>query len=124
MKLNSVTAVLPWVALTQAIPSANSKPNIVLFLTDDQDRRLGSTDFQSVLQQEMVAKGVEFSNHFGTTAQCCPGRTSLLRGQFAHNTNVTHVHAPGGNYDKLVISGQDRDYLPVWLQAAGYTTEC
>ena len=41
-----------------------------------------------------------------------------------HNTNITHVNAPGGNYDKFVFSGQDEDYLPFWLKNAGYQTEC
>lgn len=71
------------------------RPNIVLIMTDDQDLRLGSTDYQSVLQRELIQKGTEFTNHFTTTATCCPSRASLLRGQFAHNTNITHVVAPG-----------------------------
>ena len=75
--------------------STLSRPNIVLLLSDDQDRRLGSADFQGVLQGELVAKGTEFINHHVTVAQCCPSRTSLFRGQAAHNTNVTHVQAPG-----------------------------
>jgi hypothetical protein len=74
---------------------AATRPNIILLLSDDQDKRLGSTDFQGVLQRELVAKGTEFVNHHVTVAQCCPSRTSLFRGQAAHNTNVTHVQAPG-----------------------------
>lgn len=98
--------------------------NIVFIMTDDQDRRLGSTDYQYVLQREIFAKGTEFINHYATTANCCPSRTSLLRGQMVHNTNVTHVNAPGGNYDKFVLSGQDNDYLPFWMSRAGYRNEC
>ncbi|KAH8701266.1 alkaline-phosphatase-like protein [Phaeosphaeriaceae sp. PMI808] len=103
--------------------SGQKRPNIVFILSDDQDRRLGSTDFQSVLQREIVAKGVEFTNHYGTTAQCCPARTSILRGQFSHNTNITHVNGAGGNYDKWLASRQDEDYMPLWLKEAGYRTE-
>ncbi|KAI1771206.1 arylsulfatase [Hypoxylon cercidicola] len=108
-----------------AAGSCHSKrpANIVLIMTDDQDRRLGSTDYQYVLQREMIAKGTEFINHYATTANCCPSRTSLLRGQMVHNTNVTHVNAPGGNYDKFVLSGQDTDYLPFWMSQAGYRNE-
>lgn len=29
-----------------------------------------------------------------------------------------------GAYNKWVLSGQDNDYLPHWLKAAGYKTEC
>lgn len=74
---------------------SSGRPNIVLLLTDDQDRRLGSTDYQSVLHREMIAKGTEFVNHYATVAQCCPSRASLFRGQAGHNTNITHVNAPG-----------------------------
>lgn len=100
------------------------RPNIVLVMTDDQDRRLGSMQYQAVVQDEIIAKGTEFTNHFGTVAQCCPARASIFRGQAAHNTNITHVGAPGGNYDKWTMSGEDQDYLPFWLKKAGYRTEC
>ncbi|ORY61669.1 alkaline-phosphatase-like protein, partial [Pseudomassariella vexata] len=97
--------------------------NIVFIMTDDQDRRLGSTDYQSVLQRELVAKGTEFTNHYTNQALCCPSRSTLLRGQTVHNTNLTNVVQPGGSYNKWVLSGQDQNYLPHWLSAAGYRTE-
>ena len=81
--------------VSHAERSGPKRPNIVFILSDDQDKRLGSTDFQSVLQREIFAKGVEFTNHYGTTAQCCPARASIFRGQFSHNTNITHVHGAG-----------------------------
>ena len=68
--------------------------NIVLILSDDQDRRLGSLEHMPVLQRELVAKGTEFINHYATVSLCCPSRASLLRGQQAHNTNITHVAGP------------------------------
>lgn len=100
-----------------------TKPSIILIMSDDQDRRLGSTDFQPVLKREIFDKGVQFVNHFATTAQCCPSRASLLRGQATHNTNITHVQGPGGNYDKWTLSGLAEDYLPHWLKKAGYRAE-
>ncbi|KAF4975790.1 hypothetical protein FZEAL_7471 [Fusarium zealandicum] len=101
----------------------SAKPNIVFLMTDDQDRLLGSMDYMPVLQKEMVAKGTQFTQHYTTTAQCCPSRVSLLRGQAAHNTNVTNVMSPGGNYDKFVVAGHNDDYLPMWLKKAGYNVE-
>lgn len=29
-----------------------------------------------------------------------------------------------GSYNKWVASGQDQNYLPHWLNKAGYRTEC
>ncbi|TPX15448.1 uncharacterized protein E0L32_004428 [Thyridium curvatum] len=104
-------------------PRPDKRPNIVMIMTDDQDYRLGSTDYQFVLQRLIKAQGVEFLNHYATTANCCPSRASFMRGQMVHNTNITHVNAPGGNYDKFVASELDQDYLPHWMNAAGYRTE-
>lgn len=74
---------------------ATAKPNIVLIMSDDQDRLLNSLDYMPIVQREMVAKGTYFFNHFATVSNCCPSRASLLRGQMAHNNNITHVRAPG-----------------------------
>lgn len=71
------------------------KPNIVMIMSDDQDRQLGSLDYMPTLQKELMGHGVEFENHFGTVSNCCPARASFLRGQAAHSTNITHVRPPG-----------------------------
>ncbi|KAI0869666.1 arylsulfatase [Hypoxylon argillaceum] len=99
------------------------RPNIVFIMTDDQDLHLGSLDYQHVVKKELAEKGTTFSHHYVTVAKCCPSRASLLRGQAGHNTNITEVYGPGGNYDKWLISGQNEDYLPHWLTAAGYNAE-
>lgn len=74
---------------------ATRKPNIVFIFTDDQDLHHGSLDHMPALQEHMVKQGTSFTNHYATVAVCCPSRVSLMRGQAAHNTNVTHVAAPG-----------------------------
>ncbi|KAI1292988.1 arylsulfatase [Xylaria venustula] len=99
------------------------RPNIVFIMTDDQDLHLGSLDYQPVVKRELAEKGTTFSRHYVTIAKCCPSRASLLRGLAGHNTNITEVSAPGGNYDKWLVSGQNEDYLPHWLTAAGYNAE-
>jgi N-acetylglucosamine-6-sulfatase len=99
------------------------KPNIVFIFPDDQDLQLGSLDYQPVLQRELMAKGTTFSNHYATVSECCPSRASLFRGQAAHNTNITYVSAPGGNFDKWLVAGENEDYLPHWLVKAGYNAE-
>ncbi|KAF3011454.1 hypothetical protein E8E14_002409 [Neopestalotiopsis sp. 37M] len=103
--------------------SLAAQPNIVVIFTDDQDLHLDSTTYQPILQREFTEKGTSFTNHFCTVAQCCPSRASLLRGQAAHNTNITYVLSPGGNYDKWLTAAEDDDYLPHWLVNAGYNAE-
>ncbi|KAI1375772.1 arylsulfatase [Hypoxylon crocopeplum] len=101
----------------------DAKPNIILIFTDDQDLHLGSLDHMPILHRELIEKGTQFTNHYATVALCCPSRASLLRGQAAHNTNVTYVNSPGGNYQKFVVARENEDYLPHWLVNAGYNAE-
>ncbi|KZF19630.1 Arylsulphatase [Xylona heveae TC161] len=98
------------------------RPNIVFILTDDQDLHLQSLDYQPFLQKHLIDRGTFFRRHYCTIAICCPSRVSLWTGKAAHNTNVTDVSPPYGGYPKFVSQGLNEDYLPVWLQAAGYNT--
>ncbi|XWX01409.1 hypothetical protein V2A60_009437 [Cordyceps javanica] len=98
------------------------RPNIVFIMTDDQDKTMGSTDYQPLLKKYIGEQGTEFHKHFCTVSLCCPSRVSLLTGKAAHNTNVTNVVSPYGGYRKFVAEGHNENYLPVWLQQAGYNT--
>lgn len=74
------------------------------------------------LNKLLVNEGTTYQRHFCTVALCCPSRVSLLTGKAAHNTNVTDVSPPYGGYTKFISQGLNDDYLPIWLQAAGYNT--
>ncbi|EWG48687.1 hypothetical protein FVEG_16305 [Fusarium verticillioides 7600] len=92
--------------------STSTKPNIVFLLSDDQDLRLGSLEYQNVLQRLLVQQGVSFTNHHVTTSVCCPSRATLLKEKLAHDTNITHVRSPGGDYEKWILAKQDEEYMP------------
>ncbi|KAI0427902.1 arylsulfatase [Xylaria sp. FL1042] len=111
------------VPICLGIGAQAQRPNIVFIMTDDQDLHLGSLNYMPVVKKELAEKGTTFSRHYVTVAKCCPSRASLLRGQAGHNTNITEVSAPGGNFDKYLQSGQNDDNLPHWLTAAGYNAE-
>ncbi|RAL01441.1 sulfatase family protein [Aspergillus ibericus CBS 121593] len=98
------------------------KPNFLFILTDDQDLRMNSPAYMPLTQAKIKEKGTEFQNHFVTTSLCCPSRVSLWTGRQAHNTNVTDVKPPYGGYPKFVAQGFNDNFLPVWLQSAGYNT--
>ncbi|KAI8614661.1 alkaline-phosphatase-like protein [Chytriomyces sp. MP71] len=104
---------------TQKTPT---RPNIVLLLTDDQDVHMNSLQFMPLLQKHLIDKGTQFKNYYTTSAICCPSRVSILRGQFAHNTNFTDVLGKHGGYDNFLKKGLNEDYLPKFLQSAGYST--
>ncbi|ROW06867.1 hypothetical protein VMCG_04073 [Cytospora schulzeri] len=101
---------------------AKKPKNVLFILTDDQDATMDSVTYMPLLQKHLAEKGTTYKNHFTTTAICCPSRVSLWTGKQPHNTNVTDVHPPYGGYPKFVTQGLNSNYLPVWLQDAGYNT--
>ncbi|KAI6784677.1 uncharacterized protein J7T54_006723 [Emericellopsis cladophorae] len=112
-----------FLATSQASSSTSKKqPNILFILTDDQDWHMESLQHMPLLQKHLLNEGTLYANHYCTVALCCPSRVNLWTGKAAHNTNVTDVWAPYGGYPKVVREGINDDYLPHWLQAAGYNT--
>lgn len=103
--------------------SAVKKPNIVLILTDDQDKlSLSDRRFLPKINEHLVDHGVYYENFFTPVSICCPSRTSLFRTQLAHNHNVTFVVEPWGGWEVFNRYGYVGNTLPDWLQAAGYNT--
>ncbi|KAH8594600.1 alkaline-phosphatase-like protein [Bisporella sp. PMI_857] len=109
-------------AVSRAPLEYNAKPNIVVILTDDQDLHMDSVDYMPLLKKHVIDKGTFYKRHYCSTAICCPSRVTLWTGRNAHNTNVTDVFPPYGGYPKFVSQGFNENYLPVWLQDAGYST--
>ncbi|KAG2489558.1 hypothetical protein HYH03_012009 [Edaphochlamys debaryana] len=113
--------------LTRALaegPGPPDKPNIVLIVTDDQDYVLNSTHpaYQPALDKYLRRRGLELPNFLTHVASCCPSRTTLFTGRYCHNTNITGNGPRTGGVTRFFEYGLDEDYLPVWLQAAGYST--
>ena len=103
-------------ALLVLAPAAAAKPNIVVLMTDDQ-----TLDSMSVMPQTerlLGERGTTFTRSFASYALCCPSRATLFTGQYAHNHGVLGNGPPNGGYSRLDKS----NWLPLWLQAAGYRT--
>lgn len=118
-------------------PKESKRPNIVFIITDDQDLHLNSVDYTPLTRKYIAEEGTTFNSHHATIAICCPSRVSLWTGKAAHNTNVTDVFPPygmlnftslghmliyEGGYPKFISQGLNDNFLPVWLQEAGYGT--
>lgn len=103
-----------------AAASASSKPNIVFIISDDEDVR--SHAFMPKTKALVEDQGIVFENFFVTYALCCPSRTSILRGQYAHNTGVVGNEPPQGGFEVLRARGLEESTFATWLQAAGYHT--
>jgi arylsulfatase A-like enzyme len=109
----------PEPAGAQAVSATSQRPNIVVLLTDDQEK--ASMRVMKTVRKEMKRKGVTFKRFFDNFPLCCPSRTTLLTGQYAHNHDVLSNTAPDGGYGVFNELHGD-NYLPLWLQAAGYQT--
>jgi len=98
----------------------HSKPNIVFILTDDQ--RLDDVHYMKNLQERVIKNGVTFKNYFDTVSLCCPSRTSILRGQYAHNTGVKTNTPPNGGFEVAYGTGIEKSTVASWLHDFGYST--
>lgn len=105
---------------TAAAPAPSARPNIVFILADDLDAR--SIEVMPKLKSLLIERGTTFSNYFVTYALCCPSRSSILRGQYPHNTQVLSNRPPLGGFEKFREVGNENSTVGTWLQAAGYRT--
>jgi arylsulfatase A-like enzyme len=94
-----------------------NSPNIIIILTDDIDMKL--MPYMPNTNELIGAQGATFINYFITTPICCPSRSSMLRGQYAHNTDILE-NTPG--FVKFFMKGEEAETLPVWLKQDGYQT--
>ena len=117
-------------AAVAAMPAAAAqaslveRPNIVVVQADDmivEDLR-----FMPTVKRQLIAKGTELESLFSSYPLCCPSRTTLLTGQFAHNHRVlsNFKSNDGGYYRFRDLRGKlnQRNSLAPWLQKAGYRT--
>ncbi len=97
-----------------------TKPNIVFVLTDDQ--LPGSENVMPNLKSEVTSKGVKFTNMTSTFPLCCPGRATIQRGQYAHNTKIYGNSLPAGGWNKFKARGEQNSTVATWLNQSGYQT--
>jgi N-acetylglucosamine-6-sulfatase len=101
---------------TLAAPAgAQTRPNIVLVLTDDQ--RWDTLSVMPTVQAELVNKGVNFTNGFVVNSVCCPSRASILTGQYSHSTGV-YTNKGSRGYRAF----REDSTIATRLQTVGYRT--
>ena len=72
-----------------------SKPNFIIFLTDDQGYGdlscMGATDFSTPNLDQMAERGVRFTDWYSNSPVCSPSRASLLTGRYPGNAGVRAI---------------------------------
>jgi arylsulfatase A-like enzyme len=96
-------------------PGSGTRPNILFVVTDDQ--RLDGTVISAVMPKTVAwfkNAGEDFTNAMPTTPLCCPSRSSIMSGRFAHNHNVLS-NSEEANFDQNLS-------IQRYLHNAGYKT--
>ena len=103
------------------------RPNFVIILTDDQRWDTVDATHQSPnrpgyvmpnVKRELTDSGVTFTEGYVTTSLCCPSRTSILTGEYAHRTGIHDNSPPDGGAEVF----DDHCTLARWLKAQNYQT--
>ena len=127
--------------LPAGLLAATARPSIVLVLTDDQDAELGGLTPISATRRLIGGAGATAAHYLVNTPVCCPSRSQMLTGRYAHNLrDASFEPFPPGEVmcgDEPVESPLvgscgcmrmncskvlDAPTYATTLQAAGYTT--
>ena len=109
-------------ALGAATAAAGRAPNIIFFLTDDQDIEMGSLAYMPKVQRLLMDEGATFTRMYAHVPVCCPSRSSLISGQFMHNNGCRgNAIASNCSSKDFQAGAEARSYVTA-LAAAGYRT--
>ena len=97
-----------------------TRPNILFVLTDD----MAFSDLAAMphVHKLLEQQGTSFSQAFVSVSLCCPSRTTILRGQYSHNTGVETNSGLNGGFETAHERGVEQSTIATWLHAAGYRT--
>lgn len=129
MDLATARCVLLY-SLISATQSAISAPNIVFFLTDDQDQMLGGSfptkdnvTPMPKIQQLLATGGATFTNMFAHTPICNPSRSEILTGRMLHN--IKQIGKWGGSMWSMHVDEDlvhNHTFMRSLNEDAGYAT--
>jgi N-acetylglucosamine-6-sulfatase len=117
----AVVALFAFVLLASVSnAAAQTSPNVVVVLTDDQ--RIGTMSRMPAVWSLIRKRGVLFPNAMVPTSLCCPSRASILTGLYSHSTRIFSNLLPDGGWESFNSQGFEDRTVSLALQAAGYRT--
>ncbi len=110
-----VCLILALLTSAQLFAAENSRPNLVIFLSDDHTLAdssvYGSKDVQTPNMQRLAAAGLTFNRAFVASPSCAPSRAALLTGLMPARNGAEPNHSkPRAEIKKL----------PAYLHDLGY----
>jgi len=117
----------------QGAAAGEERPSFVVIQTDDSTldglyatfNAYGGAPATRAMPNtlDLLAKrGMTFNRYYVSYPLCCPSRTSLLTGRYAHNHNVRGNVPPEGGFTGFSIRKAFSHNIATWLQGAGYRT--
>jgi N-acetylglucosamine-6-sulfatase len=97
-----------------------AKPNVLFVLTDDM--RFDDLQYLPEIRHLVGDQGVTFDNQFDNVTLCCPARTTILRGQYSHNTGVLTNGGTNGGFETAHADGLEQSTVATAMHDRGYTT--
>jgi len=104
----------------RATTAAPGAPNVLFVLTDDM--RFDDLQYLPQISRLIGEEGMTFDNQLDNVTLCCPARTSILRGQYSHNTGVLTNGGTNGGFETAHATDVEKDTVATAMQAAGYKT--
>ena len=95
------------------------KPNVVLIVADDLDKKL--MRWMPQTRRLVGDQGARFDRYYVEQSTCCTSRASILSGQYTHNHGVRGNHYPAGGFFRW-HDGRESTALPTWLESGGYSS--
>lgn len=109
----SLLVLPPFAAGTGTATPKDDRPNILIIMTDDQ-RATGTYRVMPKMREWFMKGGTRYPKAWVTTPLCCPSRSTLFSGQYAHNHGVL-TNNLAGQLDHTTT-------MQALLDAAGYNT--
>lgn len=96
---------------------ARQRPNVVVVVADDLDKKLMAWMPQT--RRLIADQGATFDRYYVEQSTCCTSRASMLSGQYTHNHHVRGNHFPAGGFLRW-HEYREATALPTWLEGNGY----
>ena len=118
-----------WIAalavLTAALAEAQSRPNVVLIMTDDAGYGdlgvYGATDLRTPNLDGLARDGVRFTDFYANAPSCTPTRAGLITGRYQQRVSLEY---PLGM--QRPVTGRPRSWSAGRCMPSGYSrlTRC